>query len=960
MLIRLASLLVGITITVPIAVGQQVRPPVLVSEPTSTRAIALETPALLPQPFDLTSPVQWNPDRRTRIMLFVLGLTLQPGEGLSSLKAEAEDGAGRHYDLIVEDYRKIPDRDWLGQIVLRLNDDLADAGDCLIKVSYRDTPSNRVRVGIGHVGGGPPDDAGALPTPAPPYTITGRITLDGAAAAGFNVTLTGTQPATTTTNAQGFYSFIVDSVGDYAVSLPGPYVFTPSAATFNNLSGNRSADFATASATISGQVKSDEGNLLSEVTVMLSGPVSRTAITGSDGGFSFPQLPAFQSYTIRPNASELFEYSPQTIQLSANTSIVFNAIRRTYTISGTVRNGFGMRLPGVSVRLTGPVVRETTTDVVGDYSFPSLPVGNWYQVSANSIDFFFSPEAHDIYLLGAQIADFQGTPAFVLSGHVREMNAQPIFGVVMSLAGAQTATTTTDANGHYLFKVRQGTYSVTPSFQQVFYNFQPFRQTLNVSTHRAADFLGTFSPITSPSSVLEFDGTAMAVDHGPFWPGLVNLGHFFWESWIMPGENNDAKYLLSDGYGGAHALLFGFNSSSDPGHYSLFGNVWTGSGAVYFISDEGPAPGEWGHCAVGWDGTNIITYFNGVPVGKVPFSGPRQTLTGSDGSGRLFIGGSDHQNLTGRIAQVRGYDGTNPRETAPEATFTPQTLFSREGNFLSYYMRPSSTIADLTPVGYRGIPHPGKLRGLLFGGPVDCPTCPVPKFVFDPTAPDFSNPNNPGQITAPAPSPGSPPPGALVFDSFSRTNSTYVLSGVGGLGSTEAGSAGQLNWQMSPETAGRKPFGILNGRAVLLADSKSVAWIATPTTNLDLRVNSRPGAWGSGRNTGIAFRVADPDNHFFAYTSFDHAGIQRLTVGYYQNGIRAEFTNNPELPSSFTTLRVVTLNDGRIDVYADGILLYTMSTAFMANVSSAGLYNNAAGMALTNRWDNFTVFAATQ
>src|SRR5262249_14228279 len=177
-------------------------------------------------------------------------------------------------------------------------------------------------------------------------------------------------------------------------------------------------------------------------------------------------------------------------------------------------------------------------------------------------------------------------------------------------------------------------------------------------------------------------------------------------------ENNFTRYLLSDGYGGAHALLFGFDFS-EPGHYNLFGNVWKGNGAaVTFNSVEGPAANEWGHYAVGWDGQNIITYFNGVPVGKMPFTGPRQTLGEDSGSGHLFIGGSDHQNMIGRIAQIRGYEDSNPRAPTPESTFTPETFFNRDGSFLAYYLRPAAGVGDLTRSGYGGVSHPGTPRGM--------------------------------------------------------------------------------------------------------------------------------------------------------------------------------------------------------------------------------------------------------
>jgi hypothetical protein len=84
-----------------------------------------------------------------------------------------------------------------------------------------------------------------------------------------------------------------------------------------------------------------------------------------------------------------------------------------------------------------------------------------------------------------------------------------------------------------------------------------------------------------------------------------------------------------------------------------------------------------GHFAVGWDGLNIITYYDGVPVGKQAFTGPRISTGTYNGSTMLLMGGSTHQNMIGRIAQVRGFEENNPRASAPETTFTPPTLFSR-------------------------------------------------------------------------------------------------------------------------------------------------------------------------------------------------------------------------------------------------------------------------------------------
>jgi uncharacterized protein GlcG (DUF336 family) len=139
--------------------------PVLVSEETSTRAVALDSVTQQREPFPLTSPVEWGADNRTRIMLFVMYLLLQPGEGPDALTAEAEDGEHHLYPLTVEYIGPVPEQPWANSIILRLNDEMGDVGDVLVRLSYHGVSSNRVRVGIGHLGDGPPDDFDAVPTP---------------------------------------------------------------------------------------------------------------------------------------------------------------------------------------------------------------------------------------------------------------------------------------------------------------------------------------------------------------------------------------------------------------------------------------------------------------------------------------------------------------------------------------------------------------------------------------------------------------------------------------------------------------------------------------------------------------------------------------------------------------------------------------------------------------------------
>lgn len=141
--------------------------PILLTEATSNKAIALSSDALVREPFRLISPESLGTDKRTRIMLFAMQLGLLAGEGSSALTADAEDAAHRRLPLAVEYVGAVPGNEWMSYVVLRLNSELGDAGDILVRINLHGLSSNRVRIAVGHQGGGPLDDVGAQPHPAP-------------------------------------------------------------------------------------------------------------------------------------------------------------------------------------------------------------------------------------------------------------------------------------------------------------------------------------------------------------------------------------------------------------------------------------------------------------------------------------------------------------------------------------------------------------------------------------------------------------------------------------------------------------------------------------------------------------------------------------------------------------------------------------------------------------------------
>lgn len=141
--------------------------PVLLSQATSTRAIALESVTLRAEPFSPTASPAFSSDTRTRICIFAMDLELLPGEGANAFTSDVQDAGGKIYPLRVEYIGQVPGFPGITMIVVRLADDLGDVGDVLLRVNLHGMSSNRVRVAIGHEGGGPADDPGAVATPAP-------------------------------------------------------------------------------------------------------------------------------------------------------------------------------------------------------------------------------------------------------------------------------------------------------------------------------------------------------------------------------------------------------------------------------------------------------------------------------------------------------------------------------------------------------------------------------------------------------------------------------------------------------------------------------------------------------------------------------------------------------------------------------------------------------------------------
>ena len=109
--------------------------------------------------------MRFGSDNHSRIMLFAMNVTLTANSTAGDFTADAEDAAHNIYQLPVEYVGAVPAQPWATAIVVRLSAAMVDPGDVLVRLRFKGVSSNRVRIAIGHIGGGPPDDDGAKPTP---------------------------------------------------------------------------------------------------------------------------------------------------------------------------------------------------------------------------------------------------------------------------------------------------------------------------------------------------------------------------------------------------------------------------------------------------------------------------------------------------------------------------------------------------------------------------------------------------------------------------------------------------------------------------------------------------------------------------------------------------------------------------------------------------------------------------
>lgn len=120
-------------------------PPQLLTDPGSSRAVALESVTLMKEPFPVVAEHSLSLEQRTRLLLFGVNLEISP-EDLSVFTAQAEDSQQRIYALPVEAVRSVSNLPWLTQVTVKLTDELQGIEEVWLSVSLRGVRSNKVPV----------------------------------------------------------------------------------------------------------------------------------------------------------------------------------------------------------------------------------------------------------------------------------------------------------------------------------------------------------------------------------------------------------------------------------------------------------------------------------------------------------------------------------------------------------------------------------------------------------------------------------------------------------------------------------------------------------------------------------------------------------------------------------------------------------------------------------------------
>ena len=258
-------------------------------------------------------------------------------------------------------------------------------------------------------------------------------------------------------------------------------------------------------------------------------------------------MPTSGRYVVTP-ASDYYNFDSATfVTPSGDLTANFITKPKTYLVKGIVRND-GNTLSGVLVALSGSSLGTSVTDSAGQYSF-ELPKGGSYVLTPTKANYAFGPVSTSINALSANAQiDFTATlKKHSITGRVLNADGAPVAGVVVTLSGPVSSTTTTASDGSYSFtNVDAGTsWTVTAAKDHL--ALSPVVQTVD---DLSADTFANFEAVQLPVLLTE-PGTDRAV--------AMEL-----TQWV-PEPFSITTTLLSDGRNRTRIIVFATDLGLLPG-----------------------------------------------------------------------------------------------------------------------------------------------------------------------------------------------------------------------------------------------------------------------------------------------------------------------------------------------------------------------------------------------------------
>jgi uncharacterized repeat protein (TIGR02543 family) len=234
--------------------------------------------------------------------------------------------------------------------------------------------------------------------------------------------------------------------------------------------------------TISGSVT---GATQAEVTINVTGDLTTSTTTASNGSYSISGVPDGSNVTITPS-KEGYSFSPSSITIPNISSDLFNqnftATQLTYSVSGTVS---GATQNDVTITVSGDINTSTTTASNGTYTINGVPHGANITLTPSKTGFSFDPTSRALSNVTSNQTNQNFTATqltYSVSGTVSGATQND---VTINVTGGHTATTTTASNGTYTINgVPHGAnITVTPS--KTGFSFTPTSHALsNVTSNQ--------------------------------------------------------------------------------------------------------------------------------------------------------------------------------------------------------------------------------------------------------------------------------------------------------------------------------------------------------------------------------------------------------------------------------------------------------------------------------------------